>query len=286
MNSMNIDNILYKTADNSFELSIRKAYGHTSMPSNHFHDNYEIYYLLSGERFYFIKDRTYRVEKGDLVFINKKDLHKTTDTGIPDHERILINFSKAFILSSDPVLYDTMLYAFHHNYNLVRFSAEKQQHVEGLLTTMLQEAAQAQHGYEVFLRTYLMQLLTYTTRHLEQNLAGAYQHPSPTHKRISEIVQYLNEHYMEDLSLPSVAERFFISTYHLARVFKETTGFTFVEYLNSVRIREAQRLLCESESKVMAIAEKVGFGSIAHFGRVFKEVTGTSPLHYRKISTL
>lgn len=279
-------NSYYKATDDSFELSVRKSYGHTSMSSNHFHDNYEIYYLLSGERFYFIKDRTYRVMKGDLIFINRKDLHKTTDAGIPDHERILINFSKSFILASDPVLYDTMLYAFHSNDNLVRFPAEKQQYVESLLTAMLREAAQKQRGYEVFLRSYLMQLLTYTTRHLEQNLAGVYQHPSPMHQRISEIVRFLNEHYREELSLPFVAERFFISPYHLARIFKETTGFTFIEYLNSVRIKEAQRLLCESKSKVVDIAEKVGFGSIAHFGRVFKEVTGTSPLHYRKISTL
>jgi YesN/AraC family two-component response regulator len=73
-----------------------------------------------------------------------------------------------------------------------------------------------------------------------------------------------------------------VSPYYLSRFFKEATGFTFVEYLNSVRIKEAKRLLERSSMKVKLISRKVGFGSVTHFGRVFKLVTGHTPLYYRK----
>jgi hypothetical protein len=86
----------------TFLFSTRKAVGHFNMQSNHFHDQFELYYLLSGERNYFIKDRTYFVRKGNLIFINTNELHKTTDTGVPNHERVLLRFSKSFI-NGDPL---------------------------------------------------------------------------------------------------------------------------------------------------------------------------------------
>ena len=50
--------------------------GYFSMTDDHLHDHYELYYLLSGERIYFIKDRTYRVKAGDLVFVDRNTVHK------------------------------------------------------------------------------------------------------------------------------------------------------------------------------------------------------------------
>jgi YesN/AraC family two-component response regulator len=87
---------------------------------------------------------------------------------------------------------------------------------------------------------------------------------------------------MYELSLQSLAEKFYVSPYYLSRFFKEVTGFTFVEYLNNVRVKEAKKLLESSSMKVNLIFKKVGFGSVTHFGRVFKSVTGYAPLHYRK----
>jgi transcriptional regulator GlxA family with amidase domain len=58
-----------------------------------------------------------------------------------------------------------------------------------------------------------------------------------------------------------------------------------VEYINNVRVKEAQRLLRESKLKVTQIAEHVGFESIVHFGRVFKRFTSLSPMEYKKTRT-
>ncbi len=59
-----------------------------TMVSNHFHPYYEIYILLSGTRIYFVKDSTYAIEAGDLVFIDKHEVHKTLHAGQSEHERI------------------------------------------------------------------------------------------------------------------------------------------------------------------------------------------------------
>jgi len=87
-----IKNIYYINQDESILISYEKQTPPYNMTTNHFHDSYELYYLLSGERYYFIKDRTYHIVKGSLVFINRYELHKTLDAYIPSWERILINF--------------------------------------------------------------------------------------------------------------------------------------------------------------------------------------------------
>ncbi|MEN8905722.1 MAG: AraC family transcriptional regulator [Clostridiales bacterium] len=98
------------------------------------------------------------------------------------------------------------------------------------------------------------------------------------------MVNYINSNYMDTISLTSVANKFYISPFYLCRIFKEAIGFSFNEYLTSVRIKETQRLLKGTNYKVINIAEMSGFGSVSHFGRVFKDLTGMSPLQYRKKS--
>jgi YesN/AraC family two-component response regulator len=272
-------NIDYKNQSNSFALTVKKSIGPYDMDRCHLHTFFEIYYLLSGARYYFIKDRTFLVRQGDLVLIGPQTLHKTTATGPQNHERILIYFNHEFAFSQSQDFSETIttLFAVHP---LIRFEPDGQSRIESLLCQMCHEIAQRQSGFAPMLQAQLLQLLVLCLRRQPVNANGA-EHPSPMHQKISEIVRYINQNYPEPLALPLVADRFAISPYYLSRSFKEATGFTFIEYVNNVRIKEAQRLLKESNRKVIAIAEQVGFGSIAHFGRVFKAVTGQSPLCYR-----
>lgn len=83
--------------------------------------------------------------------------------------------------------------------------------------------------------------------------------------------------------MTEIAEHFYISPHYLSRVFKEVTGLPLTEFVNMTRIREAQRLLRQTDAKIIDIAEQVGYGNLSHFGRVFKQQTGLSPLQYRKM---
>lgn len=279
---MRQENTAFHNQDYSFVLSYNKVPGHYTMPVNHFHNKYEIYYLLSGERYYFIKDRTFRITQGSLLFINTLELHKTTDTGIPGHERILIQFEENFISTANRSI-DTLLSALNASYyHVLSLSSSEQQLVQNILFKMLEEAKHQLTDFEVCLQSLLMQLVVFINRYVQRNKAADFTHLSPKHEKVSDIVQYINTHYMEPLTIASLSEHFYISRYYLSRIFKESTGFTFVEYLNSIRVKEAQKLLLHSQYKISQISEKTGFGSIAQFNRIFKKITGLSPSMYKK----
>jgi AraC-like DNA-binding protein len=242
-----------------------------------------LYYLLAGERYYFIKDRTYFVRKGGLIFINTNELHKTTDTGVPDHERIMVRFAENFIDGDRHPMIDLLVDFEKKIPCLIELPVRNQQQVEDLLQRMLREIEQQEAGFEAILQTLLIQLLIYIYRYSRNLQTGSFRHLSPVHEKISEVVQYINGHFQEPITLGLLSREFYISPFYLSRVFKEVTGFTFIEYLNTLRIKEAQRLLRETGAKVIVISEQAGFGNIAHFGRIFKKLTGLSPLQYKKL---
>ena len=102
--------------------------------------------------------------------------------------------------------------------------------------------------------------------------------------KISEILNYINDNYNKNLSLKETSEKFYLSYYYLSRLFKEVTGFTFVAYVNIIRVNKAKLLIDETDEKLEAISEIVGFGSQKQFVRVFKTLYGISPSKYRSIA--
>lgn len=272
----------YHNDDSSFSISHNKVIGHYDMPTHHFHSRYEIYYLISGERYYFIKDRTFHVSEGDLIFIHAHELHKTIDGGTQGHERVLIYFKENYIMTSNQSVKTLLDILTLHDYCIIRLNVDEKKYIENLLHCAMNEIQNQPVGFDIYLQSLIMQLLVFITRQVGSNTSYTLLPPSSKHGKVSEIVQYINQNYMTHLTIPYISKLFFISPYYFSRIFKSTTGFTFVEYLNSIRIREAQKMLLDSELTVTQIAEKVGFGSITHFNRVFKKITGLSPLKYRK----
>ena len=272
----------YTSSDGCFSMSGSRVSGFYSMPSKHFHDKFEIYYLVSGERYYFIKDKTFRIKKGHLVFINVGELHKTTDTEVPDHERILVYFRKEFVTTSNHSIDSILNVLKQKKYCVLGLSLKEQQYVEKLVNEMNDEAVKAALGFEVCLQGLLMKLLVFIGRCIGSIDEHAYVSRSPKHEKVSEIIGYIDANFKEALTIPMISGRFFISPYYLSRIFKETTGFTLIEYINIARVKEAQKLLAGSDMKVIQVSERSGFGSVAQFNRIFKAVTGCSPLNYRK----
>lgn len=254
-----------------------------NMQMYHYHDSYEIYFMLSGQRNYFIKDRTYFVIKGDIVLININDLHKTTVSGSHEHERVVINFKKDYLSGITDIIKDVDVYScFNQNLNIIRMNLNEQNFIQTLLSKMIEESKKQLQGYETYLKIMLLELLLFLNRYLENSQPKYFDYPSSMHKKVSEIVKYINASYMNNLTLQDISEKFFISTCYSSRIFKSITGFSFIEYLNSIRIKEAQKLLQNSKLNVTEISEKVGYESITNFGRVFKTITGVSPLKYKK----
>ncbi|WP_158629921.1 response regulator [Cohnella sp. AR92] len=94
---------------------------------------------------------------------------------------------------------------------------------------------------------------------------------------------YLQEHYMEDLSLDAVAQMYHFNPSYFSTLFKQKTGVNFSDYLLDLRIRQAERLLERSDDKISDISERVGFRNSTYFNRMFKRMTGFSPNAYRQM---
>lgn len=274
----------YRFEDKQYVLEYSKKQGPYNMKAFHVHNAYEIYYLFSGKRKYFIRDRVYLVEKGDLVFIPKYDLHRTLFAGTLQHQRIVMYFNDAFLEHSWVAGSNlNLLQPFQNEHHTLRLREDDRLFLESLFYRSIAEMKDRPSGYEINLKVLAIEILIHISRCLEKQTESITPIDSPLHQKVSEIAAYMNNHFKEPLTLAYLSERFYISTYYLSRAFKEITGFSFVEYLNYVRMKQAQRLLRETKWKVQRIAEEVGFESIAHFGRVFKQTVLVSPLQYRRL---
>lgn len=272
----------FTSEDSNFSISGSRVKGYFSMTSKHYHDKFEIYYLRSGERYYFIKDRVFHIKKGHLVLIKEGELHKTTDAEKPDHERVLLHFRRQFVQTVNKSTDRVWELLNNRDYCVMVLTLKEQQAVEKIFSEMFQEAEEQNACYNVCLQGMLMRLLVYIGRYIRQTDSIEYISNSPKHDKVSGVVKHINEHYSEELSVPGIAKLFYISPYYLSRIFKETTGFTLLEYISLVRVKSAQQLLENKRLKVIEIAEKTGFGSVSQFNRTFKQIVGHSPLNYRK----
>lgn len=273
----------YEPRKKSFKIERDTVEIPSSMPMCHYHNYYEFYYLKSGKRYYFIKDKTYLISAGTAVLINKYVIHSTETYENAAYDRILFNFSDDYIeglLSAlgEPSLISEIFSAS----GIVKLSEEILPLFESILFSMLTEYERCGGTDSPFLKCSVLELLM-----LLRAQGGSLHRAEDVgiklpHQTVSEIIGYINNNYFDDINLESICERFYISPSHFSRIFKRVSGCGFTEYVNNVRIKEALRLVKETDMSITEIAAAVGYKSITHFGRVFQKTVGVSPTEYRK----
>jgi YesN/AraC family two-component response regulator len=101
--------------------------------------------------------------------------------------------------------------------------------------------------------------------------------------RIRDMRKYIEQHFMSpNISLDHLSDQFNISAKYISKLFKEETGQKFVDFLIDIRIKQAEKMLAETQTPVQEVAENVGYTSAISFSRVFKKVVGLSPSEYRE----
>ena len=248
---------------------IEKAIGKATMPQMHDHRAYELYYLCRGEREYFIGDQFYKISEGDLVLIPRNLLHRTAGKGAT---RFLLYFSESFLKR---FFADEMISALPLDRPLVfRPGKELRSLIESELTAMLSEYSDGAMPLLVSRLCHLLFLIAKSP--------NGYSDTPFSDRRIGQIVRYINEHYSEINDIEQIAERFFISKYHLCRTFNKNLGLPLVSYLNTIKIRAAAELMHNEKLNLTEIATRSGFNSSSYFCKVFKAEKGVSPTVYRK----
>lgn len=255
-----------------------------SMPTKHFHNEYEIYYLVEGERYYFIENQTYLINKGNLVFINKKQIHKTSMASESFHDRILLEIQGEKFQDIAGILGFDMERFFREKYGVLELEAEEQHHVETIFSEIEKEFLTKSVGYEAIVRMKVIELIVYAYRCMKN--VGFEKQPETVqtakHQKVHEVAEYIIQNYQASLSLENIAQHFFVSKCYLSRIFKEVTGFTVNEFINMQKIRAAQELLSDQDYNITEISQILGYESITYFEKVFRKYAETSPLKYRK----
>jgi two-component system response regulator YesN len=123
----------------------------------------------------------------------------------------------------------------------------------------------------------IIQLIERTSVYLSQELSNKDIKPI----RIAK--SFIDEHYMEQITLRSVSEKVHITENYLSSVFRKETGINFSEYLINIRIKAATEFLSRSNMPISVIAEKVGYTDIKYFSKLFNKVIGLKPSEYRKL---
>ena len=276
--------ILREIAINPSDFSISKA----NRPDvryvcdSHYHDTYEIYYLVSGTRRQFVDHKIYDIRKGDMILIPKRVIHKTTAIDKNQHTRYLLSFSESFVQSIWNDMDNSVL---EKVFSEVKISIpeSRREYVLGLLEKISEESLTVgTDPYSVrMLKNYILELLVFICRWHEKNPVGEAAHEIPEEK-IQLAAKYIYENFNNEVTLGEVASYVYMSETYFSKKFKKVTGLSFREYLTSIRIKMADEMLLETKKSISAIAEECGFGDANYFGDVFKKIKGVSPLRYRK----
>jgi AraC-like DNA-binding protein len=97
------------------------------------------------------------------------------------------------------------------------------------------------------------------------------------------IFDYINENYIEEISLDTIADVAGFSKFHFSRLFKQFTDMSFYDYLNQRRVKEAERLLLNPNLSITEVAMRSGFSSISTFNRVFKNFKECTPTEFKNL---
>lgn len=105
---------------------------------------------------------------------------------------------------------------------------------------------------------------------------------SNKNSRINSILNYIEENYNESLNLSDISKEFYLTPEYFAKYFKESTGKTFLKYINEIRVRYAIEDLINTDNTILKVSLDNGFPNVASFNKCFKDMYGISPSMYRK----
>lgn len=235
----------------------------------HYHNNFEIYYLLEGTCWYFIDKRSYRLTAGDIALIPPGVIHKT-NYETSSHARILINCSENFLPPSVIDLIPKMPY--------YPGSAESRESVDRIFDAIRNEYTHPDGFSSDVIKGKLYELLLFLAK---KNMTGELR--ADNRPVVEQAVKYIRNNYMNDITLSQTAKYCFVSSEHLSRTFKKETGFGFKEYLTVYRLKKADLLLkSNTKSKIYEIALRCGFNDSNYFSKVYKKTYRVSPSQTQK----
>lgn len=248
----------------------------------HHHDFFEIYFLLSGDVTYLIESRICRVMPGDLLLISPRELHQVCiQPEMSVYERYVLWVDPKLIRRLSTACSDLFrgLDSNRPGYgNQLRLKPEDRSVIQSLLDSLYREAKNEGYGADLLRESLLTQLLVTINRLVVQE-GSHFEEDERTSEAVRQVINYVNLHYAEELSLDLLAEKVFVSKYHLSHEFNRQVGTSVYRFIQKKRLMIARQLLAQGK-KPNDVYSACGFGDYAGFYRAFKTEYGVSPREY------
>ncbi len=260
----------------------------------HAHESIQINYIMRGSLQHMINKSAYDLVKGDIFIIPPYVPHRLAFKENCTCEVIELEFLPEFIFGGHATMenIETIFdFAYIEPFLVsecevrprLNLAGKAQTDVERMFADLLREYRERKPSFLLAMKATVLQLLVYVGRRFQEDIEDTESRQLFDRHRaaITSAIQYINEHFTEDVSIERAARVAMLSQSYFSYLFKSMTNKTFVEYLNELRIQEAMRLLTHSSKRVVDICFESGFKNVNHFNRTFKNYAGISPMQYR-----
>lgn len=250
------------------------VYFNTCMTDLQSHDYFELYILLEGTRLFFIDDKFFSVVAPAVCIISPFRMHKTEGDA---YKRVNINVSPNLLTVNEKSFLNKLG-------EKVAFKLDAKKS-ELFLSLLEKSATYASHKtldkqpIESFIHVLLYLLQQDSLLPFTQKMESP---KTKSNSIITEIIEYIGQHYKEDFSINDLCKRFFISKNTLCSQFRSLMHCSIMQYRMFIRISKAKELLNLEKKNLNAIAAECGFSSANYFSLIFKKEVGISPNNYRK----
>lgn len=258
--------------------------GAVNMSLHHSHDAYEITCVLSGRRILFAHGRQYMIDPHHPVIVPGGIPHKTISCDNNPQESVSIQFRADFFERLLGEEAGELLQMLPPMLILPELSEKTRQQLDKQLralveTTKIQDTLRDLYLKTAFLNVFMtlfpdIEKIFLSTSHAQR------QAMAKSDTVFREIIAYLDNNYRQRISLEMLSEKFHLSKSRLSLKLNLYLGMSWVTYVNTLRIQDAQRMLETSHNNISEVAASVGFDSLTHFERVFKTIQGVTPREY------
>lgn len=268
---------------NDFEIFHYKDAKFSGVPV-HQHDFYEVYFFINGNIEYSVEGKIFEMKKGDLLLINPLELHQPrigADQG--NYERIVLWINKDFLfsLSSNESSLSRCFDSTNPDHsNLLRLPFSATEQLSRMFYDLINEQNTNNYADDLACKAILLRILVELNR-LSLSYGEKHNKEVAFSPLILSVLDYINHHYCEKLSLSSIADEFFVSKYYLSHAFNSVVGTSVHRYITLKRLIHAKQMLT-SGIKPTTVATNCGFSDYAGFYRAFTGEYGITPAQYSK----
>ena len=251
--------------------------------SLHYHDFDKIIVFWGGKVNYMIEGCYYELKPGDIVLVGHGQIHRPViDNQVP-YERSILYISTEYLRRYLTREYDPSLCfarAASEKSYVLRLPEGVRAEAERTLLRLERCSAGKQYGYELEMQLLFLTFMLEINRIVEGGRGFREISPEAVfNQKIVEILNYIGEHLTGEISVDGLADRFYVSKYHLMRTFKKETGYTIHRYITEKRMILAKEKLL-SGSPAVKVSEECGYSDYSTFLRAFSQNTGMTPSEF------